>query len=39
MVYDWNGQKTRRLNLIRLATAVAFGLAVPLAITAWSYVR
>jgi len=38
MVYDWDGQRTRRMHLMRLATAVAIGLAVPLVITAWSYV-
>lgn len=36
MVYDWDGHRTRRIRLLRFATAVAFGLAIPLAATAWS---
>jgi hypothetical protein len=39
MVYDWNGRRTRRMQLMRLATAIAVGLALPLAIAAWPYVR
>jgi hypothetical protein len=38
MVSDWDGQRTRRIQLMRLATAVTVGLAVPLVITMWSYV-
>jgi hypothetical protein len=39
MVYDWDGRRTRRIQLMRLATAIAFGLSLPLAIAAWPYVR
>jgi hypothetical protein len=38
MVYDWDGQRTRRIHLLRLATAMSIGLMLPLAITAGSYV-
>lgn len=39
MVYDWDGQSTRQIQLTRLATALTFGLAVPLVITMWSYIN
>ena len=39
MVYDWDGHRTRRIQLMRLAAAVTVGLGVPLAITMWSYVN
>lgn len=35
MAYDWDGYRTRRTRLMKFVTAVAFGLAVPLMITAW----
>lgn len=35
MVYDWDGYRAKRLRLMRLATAFAIGLAVPVAITVW----
>lgn len=38
MAYDWDGQRTRRLQAIRLVTAVVMGLIVPLAFVAWPYV-
>lgn len=38
MVYDWDRRRRRRIQLMRLVTAVAFGLVVPLAIAAWPYV-
>jgi hypothetical protein len=38
MVYDWDGQRTRRTQLMRFTVAVTVGLAVPLVITMWSYV-
>jgi hypothetical protein len=38
MIYDWDGRRTRRIQLMRLVTAVVIGLAVPLAIAAWPYV-
>ncbi|KSV71179.1 hypothetical protein N182_30780 [Sinorhizobium sp. GL2] len=38
MVYDWDGQRTRRTQLIRFTVAVTVGLAMPLVIAMWSYV-
>lgn len=38
MTYDWDGQRTRRIQLAKLVTAIAVGLVVPLAVTAWTYV-
>lgn len=35
MAYDWDGYRTRRSRFMRFASAVAFGLAVPLVITVW----
>jgi hypothetical protein len=35
MTYDWEGYRTRRARLLRFASALAVGLAVPVAITAW----
>lgn len=35
MTYDWEGQRTRRIRVVRLLTAVAVGLAFPLLWTAW----
>lgn len=35
MTYDWEGYRTRRARFMRFASAIAFGLAVPLAVTAW----
>jgi hypothetical protein len=34
MVYDWDGRKTRRLQIARLVTAVAVGLVAPLLVAA-----
>jgi hypothetical protein len=39
MVYDWDGRRTWRIQLMRLVTAIAVGLAVPLLILAWAYVH
>ena len=39
MVYDWNGQRTRRTQLIRFTVAVTVGLAMPLVIAMWSYLN
>lgn len=38
MVYDWDGQRTRRTQVMRFTVAVTVGLTVPLVITMWSYV-
>jgi hypothetical protein len=38
MIYDWDGRRTRRIKLMRLATAIAIGLSVPLMIAAWPHV-
>jgi hypothetical protein len=38
MTYDRDGRRARRLQAIRLATAVAVGMVIPLAVTAFSYV-
>lgn len=35
MTYDWEGNRTRRARLMRLASAVAVALAVPLIIAMW----
>jgi hypothetical protein len=35
MTYDWEGQRTRRIRITRLVSAVAVGLVVPLLLTAW----
>jgi len=37
MIYDWDGQRTRRTAAFKLMTAVAIGLSVPVAFTAWTY--
>ena len=39
MVYDWDGQRTRKIQLLRLGVAVTVGLAIPLVITIWPYVN
>jgi hypothetical protein len=39
MVYDWDGRRTRRIQLMRLATAVTLGLVLPVAITVWPYIN
>jgi hypothetical protein len=39
MIYDWDGRRTRRVQWMRLATAVTLGLVVPVAITVWPYIR
>ena len=39
MVYDWDGQRTRKIQLLRLGAAVTLGLAIPLVITIWPYVN
>lgn len=38
MTYDWDGQRARRMMMDKLATAVAAGLSVPLAISLWTYI-
>jgi len=38
MTYDWDGQRTRRNQALKLVTAIAVGLMVPLVITAWSHI-
>lgn len=38
MAYDWDGRRTRRIRLLRLATAIVFGVAVPVVIAAWPHV-
>ena len=38
MTYDWDGQRVRRNQALKLAIAIGVGLMVPLAITAWSYI-
>ena len=38
MTYDWEGRYTRRVQVLKLATAIAVGLTIPLAVTAWSYI-
>jgi hypothetical protein len=37
MTYDWDGNRTRRLMALKLLTAVAAGLSLPLALTVWTY--
>lgn len=37
MSYDWDGQRTRRMVLFKLMTAVVIGLSVPLAVALWTY--
>ena len=39
MVYDRDGQRTLKIQLLRLGAAVTLGLAIPLAITIWAYVN
>jgi hypothetical protein len=39
MVYDWDGQRTRRPQMMRLTVAMTVGLAVPLVFTMWSYLN
>lgn len=38
MTYDWDGQRTRRTMALKLMTAVAIGLSLPLVVTVWTYV-
>lgn len=38
MTYDWDGQRTRRMIAFKLATAIAIGISLPLAVTLWTYV-
>lgn len=38
MTYDWDGQRTRRIVAVKLMTAVAIGLSVPLAVTLWTFI-
>lgn len=38
MVYDWDGHRTRRIQRIRLAVAIATGLIMPIAVSAWSFI-
>jgi hypothetical protein len=37
MTYDWDGQRARRMMMLKLATAGAAGLSVPLAISLLTY--
>lgn len=37
MVYDWDGRRTRRIQLMRLAAAMSIGVALPIAIAMWPY--
>jgi len=37
MTYDWDGRHTRRIQITKVLMAIALGLVVPLAITAWTY--
>ena len=39
MIYDWDGQRTRRTQVMRFTVAVTVGLALPLVATIWSYVN
>ena len=39
MVYDWDGQRARRTQAMRLTVAVSIGLGAPLVITMWSYLN
>jgi hypothetical protein len=38
MTYDWDGQRTRRLVALKLLTAVAAALSLPLAIALWTQI-
>ena len=38
MTYDWEGQRTRRIQLFRFVTAIMAGLIVPAVITAWQFI-
>jgi len=38
MTYDWDGQRTRRLQIARLAVAIFVGLIFPIVVMTWSYV-
>ena len=37
MTYDWDGSRTRRLLMLKLATAVTVGLSIPLIAAVWTY--
>ena len=39
MTYDWDGRRTRRLQVWKLASAMALALVVPFVLTALSYVH
>lgn len=38
MTYDWDGQRTKRTQTLRMSTAIVVALVLPLAALAWSYV-
>jgi len=38
MAYDWDGHRTKRIQAMKLAVALALGLMIPLAAAAFSYV-
>jgi hypothetical protein len=37
MTYDWDGQRTRRIQIFRIVSAIAVALMMTIALTAWSY--
>jgi hypothetical protein len=37
MTYDWDGRHARRIQVAKVLAAIALGLMVPLAVTAWTY--